>query len=919
MAVEIATAYINLQPSARGFQRAIGREIGSDLRKAGERAGDDTSRSFGTRFKKGMQGHGRQAALALGAAFTGAAILGKSAVDAASALEETQSKVNTVFGEGADEINAWAKTAARSLGQSEQQALDAAGSFGNLFTQLGIGTDTAADMSKEMVGLATDFASFHNADITEVIEAQSAAFRGEYDALQRFVPTINAAAVEQKAMEMGLAATTKELDQQDKALATQALMLEGAGQAAGDFERTSGGLANQQRIMSAQFKDLQASLGQALIPAMSLAVEVAMKLFDGFSAVGGFLADHKEVLIGAIAGITIGLGAFAVSSIAAAAAAGTLSFGLLGVAAPFIAIGVAAAAVVAGLVYAYKNFEWFRKGVDKVVDVLVAVGKFFRDSWKKYADDVARVFMTIAGVASDVFGAIKDTVRTAIGVISQVIDTGVATIKGIWRTLDGIFHFFRDSVVAPILRRAGEFRDLVAGIVTDVVDKVKTAWSGIRAIVDFFRDSVYDPVMRRVNQLRDAIGTAFEKAVSAVRTAWDTLKSVVKVPINVVIGFYNDGIRKLWNNIISKIPGIGDLPEVAKFARGGWVPGTGNKDTVPAVLTPGEYVITKKAAQKWGPGVLEALNKPNGTIDPGIFGYQTGGYVRSADEALEWARQQHGKPYRFPLVGPNAYDCSGFTSALINYILGRNPHSRRHSSGSMSADPALSRGAGTNPNGALFGARPPYMTNAQGARVGHTTATLMGVNMEATPPAVRVGGNARGARSLTQLFHLAGYGGLSDADQNVVASTAVMSQARVASDGGFFSDILTKLVNKLPGMIYDFFMKKLPEIVVRAIKNVVSTIADTLNPFGSGIDYAEVVRRLQTDGSIDGFADGGTVRRNGPILVGERGPEVLWGRRGMQVTPNHELGAAAKGDIIINNNHAPFDLDRAMRQARLYA
>jgi len=45
-----------------------------------------------------------------------------------------------------------------------------------------------------------------------------------------------------------------------------------------------------------------------------------------------------------------------------------------------------------------------------------------------------------------------------------------------------------------------------------------------------------------------------------------------------------------------------------KFADGGWVPGTGNKDTVPAVLTPGEFVVKKDAAQE-NKGFLQRLNK----------------------------------------------------------------------------------------------------------------------------------------------------------------------------------------------------------------------------------------------------------------------------------------------------------------------
>lgn len=45
-----------------------------------------------------------------------------------------------------------------------------------------------------------------------------------------------------------------------------------------------------------------------------------------------------------------------------------------------------------------------------------------------------------------------------------------------------------------------------------------------------------------------------------------------------------------------------------KFASGGIVPGTGNKDTIPALLTPGESVINKKATQKYAP-ILHQMNQ----------------------------------------------------------------------------------------------------------------------------------------------------------------------------------------------------------------------------------------------------------------------------------------------------------------------
>ncbi len=47
---------------------------------------------------------------------------------------------------------------------------------------------------------------------------------------------------------------------------------------------------------------------------------------------------------------------------------------------------------------------------------------------------------------------------------------------------------------------------------------------------------------------------------------------------------------------------------ISRFASGGYVPGSGNRDTVPAMLTPGEFVIKKSSAKKLGPATLSAMN-----------------------------------------------------------------------------------------------------------------------------------------------------------------------------------------------------------------------------------------------------------------------------------------------------------------------
>ena len=60
----------------------------------------------------------------------------------------------------------------------------------------------------------------------------------------------------------------------------------------------------------------------------------------------------------------------------------------------------------------------------------------------------------------------------------------------------------------------------------------------------------------------------------------------------------------------------------AFLAKGGNVPGGGNQDTVPAMLTPGEYVINKKSAQAIGHGSLNRMNKVAKFASGGPVGVQ---------------------------------------------------------------------------------------------------------------------------------------------------------------------------------------------------------------------------------------------------------------------------------------------------------
>ena len=82
--------------------------------------------------------------------------------------------------------------------------------------------------------------------------------------------------------------------------------------------------------------------------------------------------------------------------------------------------------------------------------------------------------------------------------------------------------------------------------------------------------------------------------------------------------------EKILSNLLSsKSKFAGSKIARAHFADGGPVPGSGNTDTVPAMLTPGEFVVNKKAASQ-NQGILEMMNGGQ------VKGYALGGVVQGA-------------------------------------------------------------------------------------------------------------------------------------------------------------------------------------------------------------------------------------------------------------------------------------------------
>jgi len=292
-------------------------EMGNESEKTGKKTkkmGDDTDEASkkAEKFKKVLKGFGSigkaavkaLAGVAAAAIAVGGAVVGMvtSTIGPASDLNETISKTQVVFEDQADAVIAFGENAALSLGMSENAALSAAGTYGNLFRSMGIGLDTSADMSMNLIQLAGDLASFNNMDPTEVLDKLRTGISGETEPLKTLGININQVMLQEKAMELGLWDGTGTIDAAAKAQASYALILEQTTLAQGDFERTSDGLANQQRIMNALWENAKATLGTAFLPVVTTGVKLLNEFLqsatftDGLEMLVGLVEDLSEVI-----------------------------------------------------------------------------------------------------------------------------------------------------------------------------------------------------------------------------------------------------------------------------------------------------------------------------------------------------------------------------------------------------------------------------------------------------------------------------------------------------------------------------------------------------------------------------------------------------------------------------------------------
>jgi hypothetical protein len=128
-----------------------------------------------------------------------------------------------------------------------------------------------------------------------------------------------------------------------------------------------------------------------------------------------------------------------------------------------------------------------------------------------------------------------------------------------------------------------------------------------------------------------------EKVMKNSLSFASNLSTILSTGANTFAAKLLNGLQQglnLGNSLIQLLSSLGSggvtsifglLGKVFGFADGGKVPGSGMGDTIPAMLTPGEFVIRKDIVEKLGPSFFGWLN---GGLLPSMGGhYAVGGMV----------------------------------------------------------------------------------------------------------------------------------------------------------------------------------------------------------------------------------------------------------------------------------------------------
>lgn len=454
MNTEVASAFVRIRPNMHGFKG----ETEGGVREAFSGVAKIVAGAFA--IEEGFK-------------------LGKEMVQGAAEVQKSQEVIQAQFGKSAEYVKAFGEEAGKAFGLSAVHADATSAKFGIMFHNLGIGKESAANMTVGFEKLAGSLSAIRGADPSLILDKLTLAAAGNTRGLKALGIVIDGNAIKHEALRLHMTRTIKDgITPAIKAQAIYSLATKNLDDFQKQAEEHSGDLINVQRRLSAEWSNAKDRLGAGLLPVMSQLVGfLADRLPQGIDLVSrgfGLIGDQARQLAGFLAPVFDplvaevqslrdlfgegGIGAvfdrlkqqFLDLSPAAKAlvvAVGAIAVAFVAMSAPVTSLFVLGEA----LVQLYQRSQTFHDIVDKAfTDVKIVVGAvsvFISEQWRLHGDK-------IVADARAAFGALRSVVVNVVAFVqalwarfgSTIIANARATWTMIYAVVKSQIEFVRDTI-----------------------------------------------------------------------------------------------------------------------------------------------------------------------------------------------------------------------------------------------------------------------------------------------------------------------------------------------------------------------------------------------------------------------------------------------------------------------------------------
>ena len=236
---------------------------------------------------------------------------------------------------------------------------------------------------------------------------------------------------------------------------------------------------------------------------------------------------------------------------------------------PFVALGIAIAAIVAGLVYfftqtetgkkAWASFVGFLQSAwDKVVKFFSGIGQWFAVIWSGAVDGAKGIWQGLVDWFSGIVQGIKDIwdrIKTFFTTLWTNVVTGIQTAwAGVTGFFTGIFNGVK-NVVVNVFSALGNF----AG---NAWNSIKNVFNGVGS---FFSD-IFNGAKNIVSGVFSAIGNFASNAWEFIKSIWNTVISfyagifdAVRNTVANVFSALGNFASNAWNSIKNVFNGVGNF------------------------------------------------------------------------------------------------------------------------------------------------------------------------------------------------------------------------------------------------------------------------------------------------------------------------------------------------------------------------